>query len=140
MHYGIDSYFSIIFTVKSSPLTFTKFNWYISLWGVCACSVSLVVSNYLSLHGLQLPDSCVHGIPQVRKLEWVTMPSSRASSWLRDQTQFLTFLTFLISLMSLTSTCIAGGFITTTAIWEVLWVVKYYKTINILLGKNLLKN
>ena len=31
--------------------------------------------------------STVHGILQVRKLEWVTMPSSRGSSQPRDQTQ-----------------------------------------------------
>ena len=34
-----------------------------------------------------LPDSSVHGILQARILEWVAMPSSRGSSWLRDQTQ-----------------------------------------------------
>ena len=32
------------------------------------------------------PGSSVHGIPQARKLEWVAMPSSRRSSWLRDRT------------------------------------------------------
>ena len=31
--------------------------------------------------------SSVHGILQARILEWVTMPSSRGSSWPRDQTQ-----------------------------------------------------
>ena len=30
------------------------------------------------------PGSCVHGILQARMLEWGAMPSSRASSWLRD--------------------------------------------------------
>ena len=33
-----------------------------------------------------LPGSCVHGILQVRILEWIVMPSSRGSSQLRDQT------------------------------------------------------
>ena len=33
-----------------------------------------------------LTGSSVHGIPQVRLLEWVAMPSSRGSSWPRDQT------------------------------------------------------
>ena len=33
-----------------------------------------------------LPGSSVHGISQVRILEWVAMPSSRGSSRLRDQT------------------------------------------------------
>ena len=32
------------------------------------------------------PGSCVHGIPQARILEWVTISSSRGSSWPRDQT------------------------------------------------------
>ena len=40
----------------------------------------------------------VHGILQARTLEWVTMPSSRGSSQLRDLTQV---------------SCIAGGFFTT---------------------------
>ena len=31
--------------------------------------------------------SSVHGIPQVRELEWVAIPFSRGSSWLRDQTK-----------------------------------------------------
>ena len=33
-----------------------------------------------------LPGSSVHGILQARILEWVAMPASRVSSWLRDQT------------------------------------------------------
>ena len=32
------------------------------------------------------PGSSVHGILQARTLEWVAMPSSRESSWCRDQT------------------------------------------------------
>ena len=44
------------------------------------------------------PGSSVHGILQARILEWVAMPSSRGSSWPRDQT---------------TSTRIAGRFFTT---------------------------
>ena len=32
-----------------------------------------------------LPGSSVHGIVQAKMLEWVAMPSSRASSWPRDQ-------------------------------------------------------
>ena len=34
-----------------------------------------------------LPGSSVHGILQTRILEWVAMPSSRGSSWPRDQTR-----------------------------------------------------
>ena len=45
------------------------------------------------------PSSSVHGILQARILEWITMPSSRGSSWLRrDQTHI---------------SCIKGGFFTT---------------------------
>ena len=44
------------------------------------------------------PGSSIHGILQVRMLEWVAMPSSRGSFWPRDQTCI---------------TCIAGGFFTT---------------------------
>ena len=43
------------------------------------------------------PGSSVHGILQARILEWVAMPSSRGSSWLRDQTHI---------------SCTAGGFFT----------------------------
>ena len=46
------------------------------------------------------PDSCVQGILQARILEWVTMPSSRGSSWPRDRT--------CVSCGS----CIAGRFLT----------------------------
>ena len=34
------------------------------------------------------PDTSVHGILHVRIQEWVAMPSSRGSSWPRDQTHF----------------------------------------------------
>ena len=36
--------------------------------------------------GCSLPGSSVHGILQARILEWVTVPSSRGSSWPRNQT------------------------------------------------------
>ena len=47
--------------------------------------------------------SSVFRIPQARILEWVTMPASRGSSWLRDWTGV---------------SCIAGRFITHWATWE----------------------
>ena len=37
------------------------------------------------------PGSSLHWISQARKLEWVAMPFSRASSWPRDWTAFLFF-------------------------------------------------
>ena len=54
-----------------------------------------------------LPGSSVHGISQARILEWVALPSSRGSSWPRDQTH--------ISM----SPALAGRFFTTNATWEV---------------------
>ena len=50
-----------------------------------------------------LPDSSVHGILQARKLEWVAIPFSRASSQPRDWTQV---------------SCIAGKFFTVWATRE----------------------
>ena len=38
------------------------------------------------------PGSSVHGILQARILEWITMPSSRGSSWPRDWTHALLYL------------------------------------------------
>ena len=48
------------------------------------------------------PGSSVHGILQVRILEWVAVPSSRGSSQLRD----------------LKSPALVGGFFTTSTTWE----------------------
>ena len=57
------------------------------------------MSNSLQLHGRY-----VHGTLQARVLEWVAVPFSRGSSQPRDQTQV---------------SCIAGGFFTSWATWEV---------------------
>ena len=56
---------------------------------ICICSVSSVVQSCLSLcdcMDCSPPGSSVHWILQVRTLEWVAMPSSRGSSWPRNQT------------------------------------------------------
>ena len=53
--------------------------------------------------------SSVHGILQERILEWVAIPFSRGSSWLRDQMRV---------------SCIAGRFFTTGAMREVLGQIK----------------
>ena len=50
-----------------------------------------------------LPGFSVHGIFQARILQWVTISSSRGSSWPRDQTWV---------------SCIAGGSFTTSVTWE----------------------
>ena len=52
----------------------------------------------------RLPGSSVHGILQVRILEWVAIPFSRVSSQLQNWTQV---------------SCIAGGFFTIWATREV---------------------
>ena len=52
------------------------------------------------------PDSSVHGILQARILEWVSVPSCRGASQLRDQTH--------VSCIS----CITSGFFTSWAIRE----------------------
>ena len=49
------------------------------------------------------PGSSVHGILQVKIQEWVAMPSSRESSWPRDQTSIF---------------CTVGRFSTQWATWE----------------------
>ena len=66
---------------------------------VCTHSHSVVSS---SCHPMDCspPGSSVHGILQARILEWGDMPSSKESSWPRDQT--------CISSIS----CIAGGLFT----------------------------
>ena len=62
-----------------------------------------------------LPASSVHGILQARKLEWVSIPSSRGSSWARNWTQ---------------GSCVAGRFFTIWATREVLcWFLLYNKVI-----------
>ena len=68
------------------------------------------------------PGSSNHGILQARILEWAALPTSRSSSWLRNQTHFLHLL-------------YCGFFTTSTATWEaqdgdcglVIWdVIDYY--------------
>ena len=60
------------------------------------------------------PGSSVHGILQAGVLEWVAVCSCRGSSRPRDGTQ--------VSYVS----CIAGGFFTTSAIWEALVSLELY--------------
>ena len=54
----------------------------------------------------KLPGSSVHGISQARILEWVTMSSSRGSSWPG------------IEPVSSVSPALAGGFVMISATWE----------------------
>ena len=56
----------------------------------CKCEVKVLVSQscltVCDPMDCSLADSSVHGIPQVRILEWVAIALSRASSWPRDRT------------------------------------------------------
>ena len=49
--------------------------------------VAQLCPTLCDLMGCNLPGSSVRGILQARILEWVAMPSSRGSSWLREWTQ-----------------------------------------------------
>ena len=64
---------------------------------MCACSVAQSCPTLYDPEDCSLPGFSVHGILQVRILEWVAMPSSRGSSWPRDRTHIF---------------CIAGRFFT----------------------------
>ena len=60
-------------------------------WPNCTACLCLVVQSRPTLcdsMDFSLPGSSVHGILQARILEWVAIPSSRASSPPKDQTQF----------------------------------------------------
>ena len=77
---------------------------FLILLGACVPAKSLQSCPILcDPMNCSLPGSSVHGILQVRLLEWVAMPSSRGSSWPRDQTQISC------------SCCIAGRFFTVWA-------------------------
>ena len=71
---------------------------------MCVCVlVTQLCLTLCSPTDCSLPDFFVHGILQVRILEWVAFPFSKGSSQLRDQT--------LVS-------CITGGFLTSWATRE----------------------
>ena len=77
-------------------------NWtWLSIWTVLNCSYSFDPMN------CSPPGSWIHGIPQDRILECVTISFSRESCWPRDQTSV---------------SCIAGGFFTNWATREALFL------------------
>ena len=56
----------------------------------CVCMCVKLLQSHLTLcdpMDCSPPDLSVHGILQARILDWIAMPSSRGSSWSRDQTQ-----------------------------------------------------
>ena len=65
---------------------------------VCVRSVASVTSNSLRPYGLRPTRLLCPWILQTRILEWVAMPSSRGSSWTKDQTRvsriFSSYLTY----------------------------------------------
>ena len=73
----------------------------------CMCAKSLQLFPILCdpMDGSS-PGSSVHGILQARTLEWITIPSSRGSSWRRDQTR------------GSCDSCIAGRFFNTESLEE----------------------
>ena len=83
---------------------------------VCLCTQSFQLCPTLCVPmDCSPPGSLVHGILQARILEWVAMPSSRGSSWPRDQTH--------VSCGS----CLAGRFVTTEPPGKPLKQYKYMK-------------
>ena len=52
-------------------------------WGHCVLSHLVVSNSFVTPMDYSSPSSSVHGISQARILEWVAVPSSRVSSWLR---------------------------------------------------------
>ena len=54
---------------------------------MCGCSVTQSCPTLCNPMDCSLPGSTVHGIFQASILEWGAISYSRASSWLRDQTQ-----------------------------------------------------
>ena len=73
---------------------------------VCVCTKSLQLCHTLcNPMDHSLPGSSNHGILQVRILEWVTMPSSRVFSWLRNY-----------------ESCIGRQFFTSIVTWEALFL------------------
>ena len=62
---------------------------------VCAKLLQLC-PTLCDLMDCSLTASSVHGIPQARMLEWVVVPSSRGSSWLRDPTGVSSCISWII--------------------------------------------
>ena len=76
---------------------------------LCQCMHAQSLQSCLTLWDpmdCNLPCSSVHGILQSKMLEWIAMPSSRGSSWHRNQT------------CGCCISFIAGGFFTHWATWE----------------------
>ena len=73
--------------------------------GICCCLVTKSCLTLCDPMDCSSPGFSVHGICQTRILEWVALPSSRGSSWPRDQ-------------ISLAFPALAGRFVTNSTAWE----------------------
>ena len=67
------------FKIGRNPQLFLKFGLFL-----CVCAQSC--PTLCDPMDCSPPGSSVHGVPQARRLEWVTIFSSRGSSWSKDQT------------------------------------------------------
>ena len=76
-----------------------------------ACSVAQLCLTLCDPMHCSSPVSSVHGIFQTRILEWIAMPSSRGSSWPRNQTCI---------------SCITGRFFTTEPPGQIHYKVSEY--------------
>ena len=61
----------------------------VTLWWAGRCRAAQLARIRQMSGQVCPPGSSVHGVLQASTLEWVTMPSSRASSWPRDWTQVI---------------------------------------------------
>ena len=66
--------------LEKQSMKYYTWKWKMNVWVVRSC-LTLCDLNY------SLPGSSVHGILQIRTLEWVAIPFSRGSSWSRNQIQ-----------------------------------------------------
>ena len=91
---------SLLNLVQSIPSSLQNLLHLNSSWGLHVCSCALSLQSWPTLCDpidCSPPSSFVRGVLQARILEWVAMPFSRGSSWLRDRTRV---------------SCIAGRFFT----------------------------
>ena len=93
---------------KLQGTPFGLYPWPLQVFQQRACVLSHFRPTLCDPMGCTPPGSSDHGILQTRILEWVAMPSSRASSQTWDQTHITT------------SPALAGGFLTTNTTREAL--------------------
>ena len=77
---------------------------------LCILSCFSCVQLFVTLWTIARPGSSVHGILQARILEWVAMPSSRGSSWPRNEPASLMFLAIAGRFFTTSTTCKALSF------------------------------